>query len=150
MDLGLHKLFFWTWFRVLLHAVIHLSTCISARGNSHFHVYFRMWKSLKNRVFPHVFPAEIHKSACKLTYIDLHILLCISACGNSLKIMQIRVRRNTLFLMWEFTFNYVSPHAVIHQNLCKSAQRIYTFSVDFHKWKFTIISVYPQMRKIKF
>ena len=50
------ELFFWTWFSVLPHAVIHLSACISARGNSHIRVYFRMRKSAKKRVFPHVFP----------------------------------------------------------------------------------------------
>ena len=53
---ALTELFFWTWFSVLPHVVIHLSACISARGNSHFRVYFRMWKSLKNCVFPHLFP----------------------------------------------------------------------------------------------
>ena len=185
--------FFWTWFSVLPHAVIHLSACISARGNSHIRVYFRMRKSATKRVFPHVFPAEIHKCACKLTcgnslsrsnfrmwkytkkcvfphvgnftifgvfphaeihdlmwistcgnaYFrgeDLHILLCISTCGNSLKTVQIRVRGNTLFLMWTFTLNCVSPHAVIHQKMCKSAQQIYTFlgafpQVEIHNYK---------------
>ena len=160
------ELFFWTWFSVLPHAVIHLSACISARGNSHIRVYFRMRKSAKKRVFPHVFPREIHKSACKPTCgnslsrsnfrmwkytkkcvfphvgkftifgvfphaeihdlmwfstcgnayfrsADLHILSCISTCGNSLKTVQIRVRGNTLFLMWTFTLNCVSPHGVI-------------------------------------
>ena len=58
---------------------------------------------------------------------DLHIILCISTCGNSLKTVQIRVSGNTLFLMWTFTLNCVSPHAVIHQKMCKSVQRIYTF-----------------------
>ena len=123
---------------------------------------------------------EVHDlmwiSTCGNAYFrgaDLHILLCISTCGNSLKTVQIRVRGNTLFLMWTFTLNCVSPHAVIHQKMCKSAQRIYThflvyyrmrrytkkcanphsgythFWVHFHKWKFTIISVNPHMRKIK-
>ena len=72
---------------------------------------------------------------------DLHILMCISTCCNSLKTVQIHIRGNTLFLMWEFTLNCVSPHAVIHQNLCKSAQRIlYAFSgafpqVEIHNYK---------------
>ena len=71
---------------------------------------------------------------------DLHILLCISTCGNSLKTVQIRVRGNTLFLMWTFTLNCVSPHAVIHQKMCKSAQQIYTYlgafpQVEIHNYK---------------
>ena len=93
-------------------------------GNPQFLVYFRMRKCTISCEFPH---GERRISAGA----DLHILLCISTCGNSLKTVQIRVRGNTLFLMWEFTLNCVSTHAVIHQNLCKSAQRIYTFSSAF-------------------
>ena len=101
---------------------IHNFWCISTCGNARSHVNFHMGEK------------------CISAGADLHILLCISTCGNSLKTVQIRVRGNTLFLMWEFTFNCVSPHAVIHQNLCKSAQRIYTFSgsfpqVEIHNYK---------------
>ena len=80
---------------------------------------------------------------------DLHILLCISTCSNSLKTVQIRVRGNTLFLVKEFTLNCVSPHAVIHQKLCISAQRIYAFLGAFPQVAHTIVSVNPHMRKIK-
>ena len=101
---------------------IHNFWCISTWGNAGSHVNFHMGKG----VFP---PARI-----------LHILLCISTCGNSLKSVQIHVHGNTLFLMWEFTLKCISPHAVIHQNLCKSAQGIYTFSsafpqVEIHNYK---------------
>ena len=127
------------------HAEIHIPARISACGNTpkneyfrtlgnpQFLVYFHMRKCTISCEFPH---GERRISAGA----DLHILLCISTCGNSLKTVQIRVRGNTLFLMWEFTLNCVSPHAVIHQNLCKSAQRIYTFSsafpqVEIHNYK---------------
>ena len=124
---------------------IHFPTRISACGNTpkneyfrtlgnpQFLVYFHMQKCTISCEFPH---GERRISAGA----DLHILLCISTCGNSLKTVQIRVRGNTLFLMWEFILNCVSPNAVIHQNLCKSAQRIYTFSsafpqVEIHNYK---------------
>ena len=102
-------------------------------GNPQFLVYFHMRKCTISCEFPH---GEKRIFACA----DLHILLCISTCGNSLKSVQIRVCGNTLFLMWEFTLNCVSLHAAIHQNLCKSAQRIYTFSgaipqVEIHNYK---------------
>ena len=101
---------------------IHNFWCISTCGNTRSHVNFHMWK----RVF--------------LRRGFTHILLCISTCGNSLKTVQIRVRGNTLFLMWTFTLNCVSPHAVIHQKMCKSAQQIYTFlgefpQVEIHNYK---------------
>ena len=177
-----------------------------------------MWKYTNLCEYPHV---EKRISPCA----DLHIFLCISTCGNSLKTVQIRVSGNTLFLVKEFTLNCVSPHAVIHQKLCISTQRIYAFlgafpqveihnckckspyaenqsllnflrfweihlfscisawdfsswgnshgtvylrmqeftelcesphsgithfRVHFHKWKFTIIRVYPHMRKLTF
>ena len=127
------------------HEEIHFPAWISACGNTpkneHFCklgnpqilVYFHMRKCTISCEFPH---GEKRISARA----DLHILLCISTWGSSLKTVQIRVRGNTLFLMWEFTFTCVSPHAVIHQNLCKSAQRIYTFSgafpqVEIHSYK---------------
>ena len=101
---------------------IHNFWCISTCGNARSHVNFHMGKG----VFP---PARIYTYFCVFPH-----------AGNSLKTVQIRVRGNTLFLMWEFTLNCVSPHAVIHQNLCKSAQRIYTFSsafpqVEIHNYK---------------
>ena len=153
-----NELFFWTWFSVLPHAVIHLSACISARGNSHIRVYFRMRKYTRICEFPR---AEIHAERCitacgntlnqvqknsgythfwvhfhkwKITIIsvnphmrkikvwwissswEIHLFSCISAWGN------------TLFLMREFAWNSVSPHAVIHWTLWKSTQRNYTFS----------------------
>ena len=127
------------------HVEIHFPARISACGNApkneyfrtmgnpQFLVYFRMRKCTISCEFPHG-ERRISGGA------DLHILLCISTCGNSLKTVQICVRGYTLFLMWEFTLNCVSPHAVIHQNLCKSAQRIYTFSsafpqVEIHNYK---------------
>ena len=142
--------------RTFFPAEIHKSACKLTCGNSPSRSNFRMWKYTKKCVFPHVgkftifgvFPhAEIHDlmwiSTCGNAYFrgaDLHILLCISTCGNSLKTVQIRVRGNTLFLMWTFTLNCVYPHAVIHQKMCKSAQRIYTFlgtfpQVEIHNYK---------------
>ena len=101
--------------------------------NSQFCVHLRMWKYTNLCEYPHV---EKRISPCA----DLHILLCISTCGNSLKTVQIRVRGNTLFLVKEFTLNCVSPHAVIHKKLCISAQRIYAFlgafpQVEIHNCK---------------
>ena len=127
------------------HAEIHFPARISACGNTQKNEYFRMLGNPQSFLYFHMgkctiscqFPhGERRISPCA----DLHILLCISTCGNSLKTVQIRVRGNTLFLMLEFTLNCVSPHAVIHQNLCKSAQRIYTFSsafpqVEIHNYK---------------
>ena len=80
------------------------STC----GNAQSHVNFHMGKS----IFPLV---RIYTYFCEFPHAVIHLKL------------QIRVRGNALFLMWELILNCVSPHTVIHQNLCKSAQRIYTF-----------------------
>ena len=133
--------------RTFFPAEIHKSACKLTCGNSLSRSNFRLWKYTKNEYFRTLgnpqFLVYFHVRKCTVSCefphgekrisagADLHILLCISTCGNSLKTVQIRVRGNTLFLMWEFTSNCVSLHAVIHQNLCKSAQRIYTFSVAF-------------------
>ena len=110
-------------------------------GNPQFLVYFHMRKCTISCEFPHG-EKRFYAGA------DLHILMCISTCGNSLKTVQIRIRGNTLFLIWEFTLNCVSPHAT---KICVKPHSGYMhFLVHFHKWKFTIISVYPHMRKIKF
>ena len=127
------------------HAETHFPARISACGNTPKNEYFR---TLGNPQFLVYFNVRKCTISCEFLHwekrisagADLHILLCISTCGNSLKTMKIRVRGNTLFLMWEFILNCVSPHAVIHQNLCKSAQRIYTFSgafpqVEIHNYK---------------
>ena len=117
------------------HVEIHqkMSIYCCTLGNPQLLVYFHMRKFMISCEFPHG-DRRISAGA------DLHILLCISTCGNSLKTVQIRVRGNTLFLMWEFTLNCVSLLAVIHQNLCKSARQIYTFSsafpqVEIHNYK---------------
>ena len=77
-------------------------------GNPQFLVYFRVWKCKILCEFPH---GEKRISAG----VDLHILLCISTCGNSLKTVQIRIHRNTLFLMWEFILNCVSLSGAFSQ-----------------------------------
>ena len=78
-----------------------ISACWDS-GNSQFLVYFRMWKCTILCEFPHV-----GKRAS--AWVDLQIFLYISTSGNSLKRVpkrvQIRICRNTLFLMREFTLN---------------------------------------------
>ena len=126
--------------RMFSPAEIHKCACKLKCGNSLSRSNFRTWKYTKKLVFPHNFPQFLVyfrtrkcTISCEFPHgekrisagVDLHILLCISTFGNSLfKTVQIRIRRNTLFLMWEFTLNCLSPHAVTHQNLCKSTQRI--------------------------
>ena len=117
------------------HAEIHFPAWISACGNTPKNEYFRTLGNPQFLVYFHMRKCTIscefpHGESRIFAGADLHILLCISTCGNSLKTVQIRV----------FTLNCVSPHAVIHQNLCKSAQRIYTFSgafpqVEIHNYK---------------
>ena len=103
------------------HWEIHNFWCISACGNAPSNVNFQLEKRI---------------STCA----DLRIFLCISTSGNLLKTVQIRICRNTLFLMREFSLSSISTHVVIHQTLCKSAQRKYTFSgafpqVEIHNYK---------------
>ena len=127
------------------HAEIHFPARNTTCGNTPKYEYFRMMGNPQFLVYFHMRECtiawELPRGEKRISAgADLHILLCISTCGNSLKTVQIRVRGNTLFLMWEFTVNCVSPHAAIHQNLCLSAQRIYTFSgafpqVEIHNYK---------------
>ena len=139
---------------------IHESTCKLTCRNSLSRSNFRMWKYTKKWVW------EIHNFWCVSTcrnaqsHVNFHMgksvflpvwiytYFCVFPHAViSLKTLQIRVRGNTLFLMWEFTLNCVSLHAVIHQNLCKSAQRIYTVLGAFPRVE---IHKYPHMRQIKF
>ena len=145
------QLFFWTWLSVLPHAVLHLSACISACGNSHFRVYFRMWKSPKKRVFPHVFPrgnsrirlqidmrkftyslkfphVEIHQKISFSARWEIHNVWCISTCGNARSHVNFHMGKSVFPPVRIYTYFCVFLHAVIHLKLCKSTSAEIHFS----------------------
>ena len=81
-------------------------------------VYYRMRHYTKKSEFPHKRKytkssenprAETQEDLWKTHYEDLHIIVCISTCGNT--------RGNVYFHMREYTRKRVLPHAVIHQIL---------------------------------
>ena len=141
------ELFFWTWFSVLPHAVLHLSACISA----YFRVYFRMWKSPKKRVFPHVFPrgnsqirlqidmrkftfplefplVEIHQKMSISARWEIHNFSCISTCGNARSHVNFHMGKSVFPPVRIYTYFCVFLHAVIHLKLCKSVSAEIYFS----------------------
>ena len=136
------------------HAEIHFPARISACGtpnNEYFHtlgnpqflVYFHMRNArshvnfhMGKGIFP---PARIYTYFCVFSHAVIHLKLCKSAsadihfssCGNSHSTVYLRMR--------------------LYTKICVNSHSGYThFLVHFHKWKFTIISVDPHMRKIKF
>ena len=149
------ELFFWTWFSVLPHAVIHLSACISARGNSHIRVYFRMRKSAKKTCIPAHFSPRKFTNPLVNWHAEIHLPARISACGNTPKNVYFRMLGNSQFLVYfhmrkytiscEFphvetrisaariyTYFCVFPHAENHLKLCKSASAEIHFSSCGH------------------
>ena len=146
------ELFFWTWFSVLPHAVIHLSARISARGNSHFRVYFRHVEIPEKLCIPACFPPRKFTNPLVNWHAEIHFPARISASGNAPKNEYFRTLGNPQFLVYFhmrkctiydvnfhmgksvfppariYTYFCVFPHAVIHLKMCKSASAEIHFS----------------------
>ena len=114
-------------------ADLHIFWCITACGDTQFNVNVHMRKSvfLRTRIctvlseFPHV---EIHKSMSKsvsrkyaFPHVEIHMRSCISACGNTPKIVNFPTCGNTHFLVYfhmrKFERESEFPHVSLQADL---------------------------------
>ena len=117
-----------------------LKTTIPQCGDTHFLVYFPMWRYTFSRVFQHV---EILILLCNSSYGFNTLLLTYYCTCMNIHSPCIYLLLKKYSYMWRYTWKRVSPHVEIHIILCNSSLSLVFPHVEIY----LLYNVFPFLKK---